>query len=694
MILNLVIAVNPHLKGVVAIIVVVYQHHDCVNSRSRLKLFSGKEHVDFLHAICTRCHMFVVDACYYLFSDDADDEPFEFIPPELEPKIEPALKEKAEKAVKVVAKLSFTQTLAVPEAPKKKEKKAHDSKKLSCFPSSKTKGKKKEKPPATKLSARLKQASSQGFQIMKNILFPSIPALFQDLWVYFEMAIAIIAFVFGALDTFQSNSKSVYTYVYFILAVVSFTLVLSDGYLYFIELGSCARGYKFLRNMWKEKSGQQEEPSEDQEQESGRKCCRLSPKWKQHFSTWFEVIRNTVTELILYPLLIFDLLSFIVERGYEPSDTMQRADFSLFVMESFYLILSVYVMWLVLVLSSMISLIKLPSDKNDDSTKPILVRFSVHMIGQIIVHLMVVLVVAAKINNENPVIASSLFGNNTSNASINATSVMDDDDGDVNASYFLIIAMVSGGIVPLAGSAMFFVVNYYWMRQFSISFWVNMISLLQGESFAEAVFGGEGVSSKEKALEFVQQSQFSKVKKELKKYKSPTLFTKLRFPAQVPGLVVVGIIYNAVFLIFIVSLMFSYDDDSITLVVFRQDHLLSVMFVVATLSLIVANIHVLILMNSLIVLFTISFVTFVVLIVFVIILSVTVVFPALGGVGFSLLLIDLCSSLFICKSHHGLSTEYSSSNEIIRNGSIDSISSNKSFQEHNYQQFPDSETKL
>ena len=41
------------------------------------------------------------------------------------------------------------------------------------------------------------------------------------------------------------------------------------------------------------------------------------------------------------------------------------------------------------------------------------------------------------------------------------------------------------------------------MRQFSI---MNMISLLQGESFAEAVFGGEEESSKEKAREFVLRS--------------------------------------------------------------------------------------------------------------------------------------------------------------------------------------------
>ena len=472
----------------------------------------------------------------------SEDELFEFIPPEQEPKFQPVLKKKTENAIKVVAKLSFTPTLVVSKQPSEKLERTS---KLSCFPSRKTRDRKSKKQSAAKFSARLKRASNQGFQIMKNILFPSIPAVFQDIWVYIEMVIAITAFIIGALDTFRSSSISIFTIIYFSLAVVSFALVISDGYLYFIELGSCARGYRFFLTKWKEKR-EQEKTYDVELEEKARKYCKLSPKWKQYFNTWFEVIRNTVTELLLYPLLIFDLLSFIVERGYKPSNTMQQADFTLFILESFYLILSVYIMRMILVITSMISLIKLSVDKNDDTTKPILVRFSAHMIGQIFVHLFVVLAVAAKINNENPVTTNM---NNVTN------DLHMDDDGDINVSYFLIIAIITGGIVPLAGSGMFFIVNFYWMRQFSVTFWVNMISLLQGESFAEAVFGGEGVSSKDKAREFVQNSQFSKIKKELKKYKSPTLFSKLCFPARVPGLIAVCLLFNALLITFIVSLM-------------------------------------------------------------------------------------------------------------------------------------------
>ena len=91
-------------------------------------------------------------------------------------------------------------------------------------------------------------------------------------------------------------------------------------------------------------------------------------------------------------------------------------------------------------------------------------------------------------------------------------------NSNINASPFLITAIVLGGILPLAGVLAFFAVNYYWMKEFSIGFWLNMISrLLKGESFAEAVFGGESLSaSKEKAPKFVEKSLYKKVKKQLK----------------------------------------------------------------------------------------------------------------------------------------------------------------------------------
>ena len=60
----------------------------------------------------------------------------------------------------------------------------------------------------------------------------------------------------------------------------------------------------------------------------------------------------------------------------------------------------------------------------------------------------------------------------------NSTMMGEEEDAGMNASPFLITAIILGWIIPVAGVSAFFVVNYYWMKEFSIGFWVNMISLL------------------------------------------------------------------------------------------------------------------------------------------------------------------------------------------------------------------------
>ena len=399
-----------------------------------------------------------------------------------------------------------------------------------------------------------------------------------------------------------------------------------------------------------------DEEADDGDESDQTKCCQLSSKWKQHFSTWFELGRNVLTELLLYPLLIFDLFAFIIEEGYNPEGNLGRADFGLFVIGGFYLILSVYFMRIFMVAGSVLSLIRVPSNEEatgNSNNTPLLIKFCIHVFGQIIVHLMVILVIGAKIRNENQSMLGddemcSAVMNNTS-VNFNETSsviksmsenieigsaIMSESieigsamiieigsamiynnisesistkdqnttscemNSNINASPFLITAIVLGGILPIAGVLAFFAVNYYWMKEFSIGFWLNMISLLKGESFAEAVFGGEGLSaSKEKALKFVEKSQYKKVKKQLKQFKAPPVWKKFFFPACIPQAAISSLLYYAILVAFIASVMLTYDNEMVEMAVFAGDGIMTGVFVIAVLTIVLANIHLLILLN-------------------------------------------------------------------------------------------------
>ena len=492
--------------------------------------------------------------------------------------------------------------------------------------------------------------------MLKSIVFPSLPALLQDLWVYLELMISIVAFVFAMLDIFPIKGGLAFNYTYLGLATISMILAFIDGFIYFFQLGSCARGMRACRRMLKNRKQGEDEPEEEEYEEfdenAPKKCCQLNKKWLERFNTWFELGRNILTELLLYPLLIFDMFLFITNAVFRPKSPMGQADFSLFIIGGFYLILSVYIMRIFMVAGSMISLIRLPANRNATGNKndtSLLVKFCAHVLGQIVVHLMVILVVGVKINNENREAVEmmdtnmTLFDGNETMMMVNA-SLADEEDNkgfNINASPFLITAIVLGAIIPLAGVLAFFVVNYYWMKEFSIGFWLNMISLLQGESFAETVFGGDGLSAtKDKALDFVEKSQYKKVKKQLKRFKAPSVWTKFLFPTRVPITAISGLLYDIALLAFIACLMLTYENGTVKLVIFTDDDIMTGVFMISVTTIILANLHVLVLLNLVLLMVVLIFALAFVIAAFLSPVLLFIYFPSVACLGYFMICYD------------------------------------------------------
>ena len=462
-----------------------------------------------------------------------------------------------------------------------------------------------EDTPSSKLTPAMHKAHNQGLSMIKSIVFPSLPAVLQDIWVYAELIVAILAFAIGMFDIFPVMSSFGFNYTYLSLLIITLLLALTDGIIYSFQHGSCARGIRACRKMLKKRRTNENrnyEQNGDHHQNSQvqNRCCQYSKKCDHFLNIWFELGRNILTELLLYPLLMCDMFKFITDSAYLPKNAVERTDFGLFIIGGFYLILAVYIMRVFMVAGSMVSLIRIPVCKasNGDRNGRLLITFCVHVLGQIIVHFMVILVIGAKISNENPQQSSLMNGmsqqqNQTLNSSIGSSK----DDG-LNASPFLITSMVLGGIIPLYGVLVFFVVNYYWMKEFSIGFWLNMVSLLQGENFAQAVFGGEGISStKSKVQQFMEKSQYVKVKRQIKQLKAVPIWTKFFFPARIPLTAFSGLLYDILLLVFIACLMLTLENGSIKLVVFRGDNIMSTAFTISVTVILLANIHVLILLN-------------------------------------------------------------------------------------------------
>ena len=94
-------------------------------------------------------------------------------------------------------------------------------------------GKEKVDTPSTELTPEMQRANREGWSMIKTIIFPALPAIVQDLWVYLELVVSIVAFVLGAVGTFPIENSHAYNIAYFVLATISMILALIDGFIYF-----------------------------------------------------------------------------------------------------------------------------------------------------------------------------------------------------------------------------------------------------------------------------------------------------------------------------------------------------------------------------------------------------------------------------------------------------------------------------
>lgn len=521
---------------------------------------------------------------------------------------------------------------------------------------------------ATELSPEMEKANSEGYNMMKQIFFPSIPAVLQDIWVYLELIISIAAFAIGLLGLFPIEENAGFQYFYLILASIAMIMALIDGFIYFFQLGSCARGFRFIRKALKErkkrKAGEQEDVDEE---EVPRKSCGMSPETQAKFNTWFELVRNLINEFLVYPLLICDLFGFIsegLEEGFLPdsTDSVGNTDFSFFVIGGFYLILAVYIMRVFMVFGTLLSLIRLPHNKDasgSDKGISLVIKFCIHIIGQIAVHFVIILCLAAKIHNENnmdSIPANSSILTLTQNMTTNVTM---EGGGSIRASPFLIVSIVMGGVLPLAGVTAFFIVNYYWMREFSIGFWLNMLSLLQGPSFAETVFGGDGLTpAKDQANEFLDNSGYDTVKAQIGRYKSEPWTTKFLYPTRVPLVALSGVLYDVCLLVFIAALMLTYENGVVRVVVFQGDDALSVTFVIAVVTIVIANLHILLLLNFLLLVMIVIGIIICMTSAAAIPIVIFIYLPSVALVGYWFLFRDIASKCCPKKRNAGYSDSY------------------------------------
>ena len=454
------------------------------------------------------------------------------------------------------------------------------------------------------LSESLSRASDIGTKMIPKVALPAAPKFFRDAWVLTELLLTVIMFLYAFVNT-NYRINGLYNAIYITLSTLNLVLALVDSFYYFHELGSCMiliqrlqrrfrkkrhSDYESLENTTYESSSGMEIDEEDMEAISDRQCscfklCSLSPKRKEQLNMWFELIRTIVSEALIYPLVVLDLFGVISDPTIS-----DKVNFSFFLIGSFYLVLSVYiarVMVSVLTLLTMKNL--LSASQTGKQNVFFIVRFLFHSIGQIVVHLCCVLAVAIKIKQEN-----------------------DHNNGQYHASPILFVVIFGGWFIPILGIMTYFAINYFWAQQFSIGFFVELMSLLQeGDVIESLTLSKDEVAAeaKERAKKILEKMEYKQVKKEYKELESTGRIKKLAYPIRLPVFITVSIVYNFILAGFFTSLLFTSKSGHIVPIQINDYKSISLIVIMIVIS--IANIHLIIVSNFAVIVFLGAFVTLV-----------------------------------------------------------------------------------
>lgn len=336
-----------------------------------------------------------------------------------------------------------------------------------------------------------------GFKMAPSFFFPALPKVIQDIWVAVELFVTLLGFIASCISFDQGNIPDTLSIA---LSLAGLGIAMIDGFIYFVEGGSCLICFKWgyqqvKKRMSKEIAAEISEEVEGGSEENGHKkisLCRFLPeRVRKVIATGSEVVRVSLTEFILYPLMILDVLELIELQSYslDNRDNKLRLNFSLFIIGIFYLSLTVYFLRLLMSVTFIMNINRLP--KTTTSSYHLLLRkFSVHLVAQMFVHIIIQVMVATKIDSEQCVLAEGSGGNQTF----------------TNISPFLYVTMFTGGIIPFSGVAMFFVVNFSALKEFSMGFGIDMLSSIVSQDFASTAFSGEGLKQVKEKVTIIEQN--------------------------------------------------------------------------------------------------------------------------------------------------------------------------------------------
>ena len=393
----------------------------------------------------------------------------------------------------------------------------------------------------------LRRGREKGWGMLFQFTFPLVTSALRHIWIGSEFIFTIIATVLSSI-MFKLGNDEAFNITHLVLASISFALATLDfGLNLYDHCKECCHKVET------EENGTDPLVDVKVDAKGNGKCLKYSKNVLDFCRTW-------IAELILYPLLICDMFEFITGQGWKNETATDRLGFALFIVSSGALVVYVYIVRLLIVFGMMYRVqkgrkLKKVSDHDEAySASAIWVQlyFYIHVLGQMLVQILMLISIGAKIQYEN---------RETEN-----TAAASGDGASIHISPFLWYMIVAGYILPFLGFLTFFIVTYYWVQEFPIGICLDVLSLLiPASGSADSIHNikEEIKGPSEKMSKILKYVNYAALKQDFQGMRGKSWFgVKFAYPFQRPVLVVLCILYFGSQVTFAVSAVLTVELDT------------------------------------------------------------------------------------------------------------------------------------
>ena len=420
----------------------------------------------------------------------------------------------------------------------------------------------------------LQKGSEAGRAIFQEIIFPLIRPFTRDIIAISEFLVGLLGLILSIVSLTLGNNAA-YNILHLVLAILSTVLGFIDMVVSLKFSAAFAKVIKKLRN--------RNHIPEQAQAGNNIEALNLNQKDKDNKEPSFlkkgwDTGRILVSEAILYPLLVCDLIEFIVDKGYEVNEPTDVVNLILFIISLVSLIFYVYIVRLAVLIAMVIHLQKCrtlePKQKealdakwfaeNEISTEKgeeldpdaarkarnFQIYFILHVMGQMVAQIMMIVAVSLKIADDNR--------NRTLESPLHIS----------NELWFMLVA---GYIMPFLGILSFFVPTFYWVYEHENGLCLDFLSLLNMPGIDHVLYP-DGDDMKE-AYESIQKiasklNEGNKLRENFEKLRNIDFGKKVSFAFRNPFLVVACLGYSFAQLSFVIVAIVGIQNETLGTIIY------------------------------------------------------------------------------------------------------------------------------